>query len=476
MSLEGLESLAVLRLLRLLRALKLLNAVPQLQIIVRALVQGMSSMGYISVIIVLVLYLFSIVAMILFSANDPWHFGTLHMAMLTLFQCATLDDWTDVMYVNMYGCDHYGYPWTSGRSSSGKTSAGPLGGACKTPDPWGWYATIFFVVFIVIGSLVLLTLFVGVVGISMDEAKRSLNSQTKAEEKLARVIEQTGVSPLHLDSYTMLFATLDLNDDKSLSREEIGPFLGSINPLFSAADLENVFTLVDSDGSGSIEIAEFVHLMVFFKDAVEQGVISLHSTDHDSNQGKERRKDKMTKEKLQKKAASVALFGTVNKNGGDGGGGGGGASGGNAGGNAGGSGGAGGNAGRSSQGNSQNPPSHDNDDVENDGGGLNVDDLTSLNDDDEDEFNNTADLLPPSRAAPMFVACATPTSSKQEQKQCKEREDQDLDLEDLQLEVELEVELEAAINAEVAAIFEALKAGNLTVPEAAEVVRALLLV
>jgi voltage-gated sodium channel len=50
----GLEGLAILRLLRLLRALKLLNAVPQLQIIVTALLKGLSSMGYIAMMIVLV--------------------------------------------------------------------------------------------------------------------------------------------------------------------------------------------------------------------------------------------------------------------------------------------------------------------------------------------------------------------------------------------------------------------------------------
>ena len=28
--------------------------------------------------------------------------------MLTLFRCATLEDWTDVMYINIYGCHRYG--------------------------------------------------------------------------------------------------------------------------------------------------------------------------------------------------------------------------------------------------------------------------------------------------------------------------------------------------------------------------------
>merc|ERR1712072_378061 len=44
-----------------------------------------------------------------YSCNDPWHFGTLHESMLTLFRICTFEDWTDVMYTNIYGCNAYGY-------------------------------------------------------------------------------------------------------------------------------------------------------------------------------------------------------------------------------------------------------------------------------------------------------------------------------------------------------------------------------
>jgi len=57
----------MLRLLRLLRVLKLLKAFPQLAIIVNALIMGLSSIGYIGVILMMVFYLFSILGMILFK-------------------------------------------------------------------------------------------------------------------------------------------------------------------------------------------------------------------------------------------------------------------------------------------------------------------------------------------------------------------------------------------------------------------------
>lgn len=242
----GLESIAILRLLRLLRALKLLKSVPQLQIIVLALVRGVSSMGYISLMIVLVFYVFAISAMIFFAQNDPWRFGTLHNAMITLFQCATLDDWTDVMYTNMLGCDEYAYPMTSGHSSNGRKDGGggPLGGACTDPFAFGWFAALFFVGFVLLGSLVLLTLFVGTVNISMEEAKASLNSKAQEESILHRVSVRHHVSQLHMDSYLELFRIMDVGKSGTLLREELAPFLSAINPNFSATDLESVFTLV----------------------------------------------------------------------------------------------------------------------------------------------------------------------------------------------------------------------------------------
>ena len=47
-------------------------------------------------------------AVTVFGKNDPFHFGDLGSAMLTLFRIATQEDWTDIMYFNMFGCDKWG--------------------------------------------------------------------------------------------------------------------------------------------------------------------------------------------------------------------------------------------------------------------------------------------------------------------------------------------------------------------------------
>jgi len=64
---------------------------------------SVASHRYIGMLLMLLFYLFAVLGVSVFGLNDPIHFGSLHMAFITLFRCATLEDWTDVMYINMYG-------------------------------------------------------------------------------------------------------------------------------------------------------------------------------------------------------------------------------------------------------------------------------------------------------------------------------------------------------------------------------------
>ena len=100
----GGSSVALLRLMRLMRVMKLVKKIPQLQMIVMGLIGGMQSISYILLLLTIVLYLFAIMGIYAFGLNDPFHFGNLNSAMFSLFRAATLEDWTDIMYINFFGC------------------------------------------------------------------------------------------------------------------------------------------------------------------------------------------------------------------------------------------------------------------------------------------------------------------------------------------------------------------------------------
>lgn len=84
------QTISFLRMLRLVRLLTFIKGVPQLRIIVAGLTQGMKSVIYIVMLLFLIIYMYAILGCILFGDNDPAHFGTVAIAMATLFQvCST---------------------------------------------------------------------------------------------------------------------------------------------------------------------------------------------------------------------------------------------------------------------------------------------------------------------------------------------------------------------------------------------------
>lgn len=172
------SAVTVLRLLRLLRVLRLLHALPKLQVLVAALLKSIPSMFYVSVLLGLLFYVYAVAAVFLFAENDPVHFADLQTAMLSLFRVVTLEDWTDVMYINMYGCENYGYSPDSIRpcafSADNPSNMSPLLGA------------IFFVTFVLMGTMIVLNLFIGVIMSGMDEAHSDAHEAQKIAARVAR--------------------------------------------------------------------------------------------------------------------------------------------------------------------------------------------------------------------------------------------------------------------------------------------------
>ena len=163
---------AVIRLARVLRVLRLVQALPQLKMLVDAMMKSIPSMGYVGILLLLLFYIYGAMGVFLFGINDPLHFGTLHTAMLSLFRISTLEGWTEIMYINMFGCDNpkWGY--------------GPESG-CNNPQPHGLSAVVYFVTFVLFGTMIVLNLFIGVIMNAMDEvrADQALQERLDRSEK-----------------------------------------------------------------------------------------------------------------------------------------------------------------------------------------------------------------------------------------------------------------------------------------------------
>ncbi len=143
----------VLRLGRTLRLLRLVSALPKLQLLVGALIKSFSSMGYVGILLGLMFYIYAITGVHLFGSHDKEHFGSLSAAFLTLFQTITLDDWK--------------FLFASAKGSSPAVAA------------------VYFVSFILLGTMIMLNLFIGIIMNSMAEMHTELDDDNEAKRRIA---------------------------------------------------------------------------------------------------------------------------------------------------------------------------------------------------------------------------------------------------------------------------------------------------
>ncbi|MBX9925249.1 MAG: ion transporter [Hyphomicrobiaceae bacterium] len=134
------EGLSVVRALRILRVLRLISMVPQMRIVVQALLSSVPAMGSVMALLALIYYVAAVMATKLFGADFPEWFGTIGSSLYTLFQVMTLESWS--MGIARPVMEKHPYAWA------------------------------FFVPFILVMTFMVLNLFIAIVVNSMAEVEK----------------------------------------------------------------------------------------------------------------------------------------------------------------------------------------------------------------------------------------------------------------------------------------------------------------
>merc|ERR1711865_280231 len=201
---------------RLLRVLKVLRVFSKLRMLVMALINSFSSINFVVIVMFLVFYMFSIFGMMLFENNDPFHWANLHVSIMTMFRVATGDDWTDIMYTAQFGCDRYpAHNYTRHPELCNSTLTEGLG----HPEAWGVWSVAFFVIFFILGGLVFLNLFIGVIAASMAQSMDEVKQDDTVYARVLAFQDLYALSDSQIRSLRMAFDALDL--DKS-GRVDLG--------------------------------------------------------------------------------------------------------------------------------------------------------------------------------------------------------------------------------------------------------------
>ena len=151
--------------------------IPQLRFVLLGFAAGLRAVVPIMLLMLLIIYLYAIVGRAMFGANDRVHFGDMGVAMLALFQAATLSAWGDMYMVNAYGCERYDSGGAFERRNATdvrviRTLCGSFNHwDCVAPTPMPVTAAVYFYTFTLLTAFVVLSLFISVITTAMFEAR-----------------------------------------------------------------------------------------------------------------------------------------------------------------------------------------------------------------------------------------------------------------------------------------------------------------
>lgn len=164
------EYAMIARLARLLRVMRLISTIPELRLIVETLVRSLPGMMHVIMLMGVIFYIYAVAGFHFFNEHNPELWGSLGLSLLTLFRVVTLEDWTDVMYDAM------------------------------ELNPLSW---MYFVSFVIMGTFVVINLFIAVVLNNLDEAKQERLAEMQKpmnKDELAKELKATQAALQRLQS------------------------------------------------------------------------------------------------------------------------------------------------------------------------------------------------------------------------------------------------------------------------------------
>lgn len=140
-------ALSIFRALRVLRVLRLISFIPAMRRVVGGLFAALPSMASIFLLLMLVFYVFAVMATKLYGADFPVYFGNIAASAFTLFQVMTLEGWAAEIVRPVME---------------------------KHPQAW-----LFFLPFILATSFTVLNLFIGIIVSAMQSEHEAVVDETQ---------------------------------------------------------------------------------------------------------------------------------------------------------------------------------------------------------------------------------------------------------------------------------------------------------
>ncbi len=182
------ESSTLLRLARLLRVVRVVRFLPDVRVLLVAVVRSLPPLFSLVTLTVLLLFVYGMVGWLLFAEELPDDWGTIGQAMLTMFILLTLENFPT--YMNA-GIDVH---------------------------PWSW---VYFVSFVMVAAFIVLNVLIGIVLNSMEEAREL---ERRRRLGVGEDLPDAALAPVAERIAILRAALTELEDELRLpARAESGP-------------------------------------------------------------------------------------------------------------------------------------------------------------------------------------------------------------------------------------------------------------
>ena len=142
------ENATLLRIVRLLRVVRVVTVLPDLRVLVRALVRSIPPILSLAVLTLMLMYVYGMVGWILFHEQDPENWGDIGQAMLSTFTMLTLENWPTLLEA----------------------------GTAIHPQSW-----IFFVSYVLLASFLVINILIAIIINSVEQVHQVEREEERAE-------------------------------------------------------------------------------------------------------------------------------------------------------------------------------------------------------------------------------------------------------------------------------------------------------
>ena len=161
----------------------------------------------------------------------------------------------------MYGCDNYGYFNLAGDLTMARN--------CKNPRALGWVASMYCVVLVVLGGLVMPTVLIGVISISFEESNKEIMEEQRVGGTVKRILNHTSswghefLTVKDVAKLKNVYEELNTDGRDGLCYEELKPLMEFVTTKYMGSpladdDLQDMFKVLDVSGDGDLNYAEFL--------------------------------------------------------------------------------------------------------------------------------------------------------------------------------------------------------------------------